>query len=120
MSETNPKIVVCDGFDLASQQVAKIFANAIKMNPEIVLGLATGSTPVGTYQALRQMHCEGNLDFSKITTFNLDEYIGLGPKHPQSFRAFMQEQLFDHVNIEPQRTHVPSGLADDPAIEGKS
>jgi glucosamine-6-phosphate deaminase len=120
MSGANPKIVVYEDPDSASQQVAQIFANAIKVNPGIVLGLATGSTPVGTYRVLRQMHRDAKLDFSGITTFNLDEYIGLGPEHPQSFRAFMQDQLFDHVNVDPHRTHVPSGLTDDPAIEGES
>lgn len=116
MNSTN--IVVCEDSDSASRYVAKIIADAIGSNPRIVLGLATGSTPIGTYRELVNKHRDEDLDFSQVTTFNLDEYIGLGPEHPQSFRAFMQEQLFDRVNLDAQRTHVPSGMASDPAAEG--
>ncbi|MDX2080885.1 MAG: glucosamine-6-phosphate deaminase [Terrimicrobiaceae bacterium] len=77
---------------------------------DAVLGLATGSSPVGIYRELIRLHREEALDFSKVTTFNLDEYIGLTPQHPASYRHFMQEMLFDHVNIDPKRTFVPSGL----------
>lgn len=118
-NRANTNIVVCDDFDAASRHVASRIANAIATTPKIVLGLATGSTPVGTYRELVHLHHEGKLSFANVTTFNLDEYIGLGPEHPQSFRSFMQQQLFDHVNVDARRTHVPNGLADNPATEGK-
>ena len=76
-----------------------------------MLGLATGSTPLGVYRELIRMHNEEALDFSRITTFNLDEYVGLGPRHPQSYRHFMQTNFFDHINVNPKRTHVPDGRA---------
>lgn len=106
-----PKIVVCRDADAASGKVAEIIAVAIRSQPRTVLGLATGSTPVGTYRQLVRMYREDGLDFSGVTSFNLDEYIGLGPDHPQSFRHFMQQHLFDHINI--AETHVPDGRAAD-------
>lgn len=108
---TPPKIVVCQDDDAASIKVAEIIADAIRANTRIVLGLATGGTPVDAYRELARMHQQEGLDFSEVTSFNLDEYIGLGPGHPQSFRYFMQQHLFDHVNI--RKTHVPDGLATD-------
>lgn len=80
-----------------------------------VLGLATGSTPIPLYAELVRLHREEGLSFRGVTTFNLDEYSGLGPDHDQSYRWFMQRQLFDHVDITPAETHVPDGLAPDPA-----
>lgn len=71
----------------------------------------TGSTPLGTYRELIRLHREEGLDFSRVVTFNLDEYVGLGPAHPQSYRRFMQENLFDQLNIPPDQTHVPDGRA---------
>jgi glucosamine-6-phosphate deaminase len=113
-----PKIVVCRDADAASGKVAEIIADAIRSQPKTVLGLATGGTPVGTYRELVRMHREDGLDFSHVTSFNLDEYIGLGPDHPQSFRHFMQQHLFDHVNI--TQTHVPDGLATDLALHARA
>ena len=78
-----------------------------------VLGLATGSTPIPLYAELVRLHREEGLSFRNVTTFNLDEYSGLGPDHDQSYRWFMQRQLFDHVDITPSETHVPDGLAKD-------
>jgi glucosamine-6-phosphate deaminase len=108
-----PQIEICPDADATSLRVAEIIAAAIRSNPQIVLGLATGGTPVGTYRELVRMHREQGLDFSGIRSFNLDEYLGLGPEHPQSFRYFMQQHLFDHVNVDPSQTHVPDGLAVD-------
>lgn len=113
-----PKIVICDNSDIASHKVAQMIADAIRSHPRSVLGLATGSTPVGTYRELVRMHREDGLDFSNVTSFNLDEYIGLGSDHPQSFRRFMQQHLFDHVNI--RKTHVPNGLATDIALHARA
>lgn len=80
-----------------------------------VLGLATGSTPIPLYAELVRLHREEGLSFRNVTTFNLDEYSGLGPDHDQSYRWFMQRQLFDHVDVTPSETHVPDGLAKDVA-----
>ena len=99
--------------DEMSEKAAKIIADAIRNKPNLVLGLATGSTPEGCYRELIRMHREEGLDFSKVVTFNLDEYIGLTPTHPQSYRYFMDEKLFRHVNIKMENTHVPDGLSDD-------
>lgn len=112
-SNVSPVIEVCQDPQEASRRVAEIFADAIRANPKIVLGLATGGTPVGVYAELVRMYRDGALDFSQLTTFNLDEYVGLSPDHPQSYRHFMQQQLFDHVNVDPDKTHVPDGLASD-------
>ncbi|MBW7907858.1 MAG: glucosamine-6-phosphate deaminase [Kiritimatiellae bacterium] len=95
------------------QYAAQMFARQLRSNPKSVLGLATGSTPIPLYRELIRMHRMEGLDFSEASSFNLDEYIGLAPDHPQSFRHFMQTELFDHVNIRPERTHVPDGLAVD-------
>ncbi len=113
-SRISPAIVICDTREQASLRVAEMIAEAIRDNPSLVLGLATGGTPVGVYQHLVRMHQEESLDFSGVTTFNLDEYIGLGPEHPQSYRSFMRQHLFDHVNLHASRTHLPDGLAGDP------
>lgn len=107
------RVVIEKSADDVSQFAAARIAQLICQAPTCVLGLATGSTPLGTYRELIRMHREQNLDFSKITTFNLDEYVGLSPEHPQSYRYFMQSSLFDHVNLRPESTHVPDGLASD-------
>lgn len=95
----------------AELRTAGILAELVRRNPRAVLGLATGSTPINVYRELIRQHREEGLDFSQITTFNLDEYVGLGPQHPQSFRYFMQARLFNDINIDPSRTHVPDGRA---------
>jgi len=112
-SKTSPEVVVCSSGEEAARYVADLYASAIRSQPEIVLGLATGGTPVDVYRELVQQHRENGLDFASATSFNLDEYVGLPPEHSQSFRYFMQQQLFDHVNIDPTRTHVPDGMATD-------
>ena len=92
---------------------AGMIAEEMRGKPTFVLGLATGSSPVPVYQELIRLHKEEGLDFSTTITFNLDEYVGLEPTHPQSYRRFMNEQLFDHVNINKKNTHVPDGRAVD-------
>jgi glucosamine-6-phosphate deaminase len=92
-----------------SRQAAQLVASAVRRKPSLVLGLATGSTMIGIYQQLVRLHQEGSLDFSQVVTFNLDEYLGLAPAHPQSFHHFMQEHLFAHVNISPRNIHIPDG-----------
>ncbi|MDB4474818.1 glucosamine-6-phosphate deaminase [Opitutaceae bacterium] len=92
---------------------AKIIAKKIREKPDSVLGLATGRTPEKLYRELVRMHQEDGLDFSQVTTFNLDEYVGLPPDHDQSYRYFMNKHLFSQVNIDLANTHVPAGNADD-------
>jgi glucosamine-6-phosphate deaminase len=94
-----------------AESAARFVARLVRRKPNCVLGLATGSTPLGMYRELIRMHREERLDFSRMVTFNLDEYVGLSPSHPQSYRRFMQENLFDRLNIEPRNTHVPDGRA---------
>ena len=110
---TSPEVVVCENREQAAQYVAEHFSSAIESNPNIVLGLATGGTPVDVYRVLVQRHREAGLDFSQATSFNLDEYVGLDSDHPESYRYFMQQQLFDHVNFVASNTHVPDGCAVD-------
>lgn len=97
--------------DQASLAAASLFCACILSKPDAVLGLATGSTPIETYQQLIDMHQSGLLDFSGCTSFNLDEYVGLSADHACSYHHFMKEQLFDHINM--KKTHVPSGDAKD-------
>ena len=107
-------------FDTPSQvgqAAATIIAAQILSKPSSVLGLATGSTPIPTYQELIRLHKEGVLDFSRVTSFNLDEYCQLPVTHECSYHSFMKEQLFDHVNIDPANTHVPDGNAADLQVE---
>ncbi|MBQ2953405.1 MAG: glucosamine-6-phosphate deaminase [Clostridia bacterium] len=95
------------------QAAATLIAAQLLRKPDSVLGLATGSSPIPTYEALIAMHEAGVLDFSRATSFNLDEYVGLAPDHPCSYHAFMQEHLFSRVNIRPQSVHIPDGEAAD-------
>lgn len=92
---------------------AKIVARLVKTKPNCVLGLATGNTPMAMYRELVRMHKEEGLDFSRVRTFNLDEYVGLPPDHPQSYHHFMDVNLFNHVNIARANIHIPDGMADD-------
>lgn len=98
-----------------SRKAANIISAQIIMKPDCVLGLATGSTPVGTYHQLIEWYEKGDLDFSRVSTVNLDEYRGLAHTDPQSYYYFMQENLFDHVNIDKTATHVPDGTNPDAA-----
>ncbi|MBR6825074.1 MAG: glucosamine-6-phosphate deaminase [Oscillospiraceae bacterium] len=107
------RIIVAENYEAMSRQAANILSSVVVMKPDCVLGLATGSTPIGTYQELIKRYQDGDLDFSRVKTVNLDEYVGLEPTHDQSYRYFMQTQLFDHVNINVENTNVPGGLAED-------
>lgn len=104
-------------YDSISRRAANIMAAEVIRRPDCVLGLATGSTPIGAYRELIAMCKNGDVDFSQVRTVNLDEYKGLAPTHDQSYRYFMQDNLFDHINIDPANTHVPNGLAADDAAE---
>ena len=104
-------------YDAMSRRTAALIAAEVVRKPDCVLGLATGSTPVGAYRQLAAWNREGLLSFRSVTSVNLDEYRGLGPDHDQSYRCFMDRNLFDHVDIRRDRTHVPDGLAADPEAE---
>ena len=111
------KIIVADDYKGMSRKAAAIIASQVTLKADSVLGLATGSTPIGMYEQLVEWHKAGELDFSAVKTVNLDEYVGLAPEHDQSYRYFMNDNLFNHVNIDKANTHVPNGLAADPAVE---
>ena len=108
---------IVDTYEELGYAGAKIIAAQIAKKPNAVLGLATGSSPVSIYQSLIADYRAGKLDFSGVTSVNLDEYVGLDGNHPQSYRYFMQKNLFDHVNIDPAKTFVPNGIAADIAAE---
>ena len=95
------------------QAAATIIAAQLLRKPDSILGLATGSSPIPTYQALIDMHRAGVLDFSRAVSFNLDEYVGIDPEHVCSYHRFMRDNLFDHVNMDPARIHIPDGNAAD-------
>lgn len=113
------RMIEAKGYDDLSSKAADVLAAQMIMKPYCVLGLATGSTPVGTYKELIRRNSEGTIDFSKVTTVNLDEYVGLDGTNDQSYRYFMNHNLFDYVNIRRECTHVPDGMALDLAAEGK-
>lgn len=108
------KFYITENYEQMSRKAASILAAKVIEKPDCVLGLATGSTPIGTYQNLIQWYKNGDLDFSQVKSVNLDEYVGLAPTHDQSYRYFMQTNLFDHINIDVNNTNVPDGLAEDP------
>ena len=114
------KIIIKDNYQQLSKLAASIIADLVREKPNCVLGFATGATPIGTYHELARLHKEEGLDFSKVTSFNLDEYLGITMdlKLPyeldQSYARFMYEELFKRINIKPENTHVPFGLAQNP------
>ena len=103
------KILRAKDYADMSRKAANIISAQVILKPDCVLGLATGSTPIGTYQQLIKWYEKGDLDFSQVSTYNLDEYRGLTHDDPQSYHYFMRENLFDHVNIDQANTHVPDG-----------
>ena len=96
-----------------SRKAANIIASQVVLKPDCVLGLATGSTPIGAYKNLVEKYEQGDLDFSQVTTVNLDEYKGLPRENDQSYYYFMHDNLFDHVNVKPENTHLPDGTKED-------
>lgn len=107
------KIIRAKDYRDMSRKAANIISAQIIMKPDCVLGLATGSTPVGAYEQLVEWYNKGDLDFAGVTTVNLDEYRGIAKEHPQSYYRFMQEKLFSKVNIRPERTFIPDGMEAD-------
>ncbi len=102
-------VLISKTYEELSKKAARLVADELNTKPDLVLGLATGSSPLGLYRELVRMHKEEGLDFSQVTTFNLDEYVGLRANHDQSFHYFMHENLFKHINIPRENIHIPSG-----------
>lgn len=111
------KIIKAKDYDDMSRKAANIISAQVIMKPDCVLGLATGSTPVGMYKQLVEWYNKGDLDFGDVTTVNLDEYRGLPKENEQSYYYFMHSNLFDYVNINPERTFLPDGMSEDPDAE---
>ena len=106
-------VEIFQDYEAMSTRAYEIVATLIRRKPNCVLGFATGSTPLGLYRRLVEGYRRGELDFSKVVTFNLDEYVGLPPSHPQSYHHFMWENLFQHINVNPSNVHIPNGMVDD-------
>jgi glucosamine-6-phosphate deaminase len=106
-------VIIKKDYEEMSFEGAKLVASLIRKKPDCVLGFATGSTPLSLYKHLIRMHKDEGLDFSKVISFNLDEYVGLPPSHNQSYHFFMWENLFKHININPSNIHIPMGMAED-------
>lgn len=105
-------IIIAKNYEEMSHLAGELIIDNINSNPNCILGFATGSTPLGLYKALIN-YCETDkVDFSHSTSFNLDEYLGLESNHPQSYRYFMDNNLFNHINIKKENTHVPNGMAE--------
>jgi len=103
------EVIIQRDYDQISKVAAQIVVEVLNAKPNAVLGMATGSTPLGLYKELVRLHQKEQIDFSRVTTFNLDEYVGLPVSHPQSYHYFMHENFFKHVNIPPQNINIPSG-----------
>ena len=111
------RLIVAKDYADVSRKAANIIAAQVQLKPDCVLGLATGSSPVGTYQELIRKYESGELDFSQVKTVNLDEYVGLPKDHDQSYAYFMRSNLFDHVNINQANCNIPNGMNPDAAGE---
>lgn len=107
------QFIIAENYDDMSEKAAMLFLKQINKKDNSLLGLATGSSPIGIYKNLIKWHKEGLLDFSAVKTVSLDEYVGLDEAHLQSYRYFMNENLFNHINIKKENTHVPNGMAAD-------
>lgn len=111
--KSNIRIYVVESYEEMSRQAANIVASQVLLNPTSVLGLATGGTPVGMYEELVKKHKEGTLNFSEVTTFNLDEYYPISGDNNQSYCYYMNENLFNHINVDKDNIHIPNGMAED-------
>lgn len=113
------KVIIVKDYEALSEKAAEIIANKIKEKNNAVLGLATGSSPIGTYQKLVEMYKKGEISFKNITTYNLDEYCGIDRTHPQSYYYFMHDNLFNHVDIKEENVHLPVANGSDLALCAK-
>ena len=107
------RVILCDTYEEMSKNAAKLVASQIYLKPDCVLGLATGSTPIGTYEELVQLYKAGEIDFKDVVTFNLDEYYPISPENPQSYHYFMYENFFNHIDIQKKNIHILDGLTKD-------
>lgn len=107
------RLLVAADYAGLSREAARLVARRILEKPDLVLALPTGETPLGLYRELVRLHQEGLLDFARVTAFNLDEYLGLPPGHPASFRAYMERNFWGHVNLRPEARHIPHSLPED-------
>ena len=113
------RIIEAKDYTDLSRKAANVISAQVILEPRSVLGLATGSTPIGTYSQLIEWYKKGDIDFSETKSINLDEYIGLDESSDQSYRYFMNTNFFDHINIDKKNTHVPNGKAEDMEAECK-
>jgi glucosamine-6-phosphate deaminase len=113
MDNARMRIYRAKNYGDMSRKAANILSAQIILKPSSVLGLATGSSPLGVYRQLIEWHKKGDLDFSEVIAINLDEYVGLAPENPQSYRRYMEENFFRHVNIRKENVHIPDGLQRD-------
>lgn len=104
------RLIKCRDYKDMSRKAANIISAQVILKPETILGLATGSTPIGAYKQLIRWYEKGDVDFSQVSTVNLDEYVGLSPDNKQSYRYFMNKNFFNHINIDKKNTYVPNGL----------
>ena len=111
------RLIKAKDYQEASRQVANIISAQVILRPDSVLGLATGSSPIGAYRQLIEWYNKGDVDFSRVRSVNLDEYVGLAPSHEQSYAYFMHHNFFNFINIKPENVHLPDGL--DPDAEGQ-
>lgn len=114
------RVIITKNYDEMCARAADLLFSQVVLKPDCVLGLATGSTPCGIYAELVRRNAEGSLDFSAVRSVNLDEYVGLDPSNDQSYRYYMEQNLFSKVNIKRENTHLPNGLAQDVASECKN
>ena len=105
------KVIITENYDEMSKKAAKILIDLVKKNPSAILGLATGSSPIGTYQNMIKDHQENGTSYKNVKTVNLDEYVGLNADHDQSYAYFMRDNLFDHIDVDLANTNLPSGSA---------
>lgn len=113
------RVIGVANYDQMSRKAASLLASQVILKRDSVLGLATGSTPLGIYRCLAEWYRQGMIDFSGASSVNLDEYCGLSPEHNQSYAYYMRENLFRHINIRPDHTHILNGMAADPEEEGR-
>lgn len=111
------RITVCENYNEMSKTAATLVASQITLKPDCVLGFATGSTPVGMYEELCRMYKNGEIDFSAVTSFNLDEYYPIQKQNPESYNFFMYDKLFSHINIKKEKIHIPDGETTNPEKE---
>lgn len=107
------RIIVCENYEEVSKKAAQMILSQVTLKPNSVLGLATGSTPIGMYENLVKLNKNGDIDFSEVRTFNLDEYYNLPKESDQSYHYFMYQNLFNHININPDNIHIPNGMTND-------